>query len=208
MRDMEIRGAGNLLGTSQSGHVAQVGYEMYLDLLEEAVREIKGEEPQARIDPEVHLRIEALIPEEYVPDSHQRMNLYKRLSRAADTAELDEVEEEIIDLYGKTPSQVSFLLAVMRIRIELKNLRILRLDYTGRELVFGFDAETPVSPEALIFWAQKNKMVRLVPGDKLAYCIGEVDPETRIRECFAIIGNLSKLIRPREAGALPAIQSG
>jgi transcription-repair coupling factor (superfamily II helicase) len=190
MRDMEIRGAGNLLGTSQSGHVAQVGYEMYLDLLEQAVQEIKGEEPPPRIDPEIHLRLEALIPEEYVPDSQQRMNLYKRLSRADSRTEIEEIEEEIIDLYGKTPIQVSHLLEVMRIRLDLKQLRILRLDYTGRELIFTFDTDTSVSPVMLVLWAQQDPKVRVLPGDKLGYLIGETDPESRVRICCAVLKRL------------------
>jgi transcription-repair coupling factor (superfamily II helicase) len=190
MRDMEIRGAGNLLGTSQSGHVAQVGYEMYLDLLEQAVQEIKGEEPPPRIDPEVHLKIEAFIPEEYVPDSHQRMNLYKRLSRAGDVRELEEIEDEIMDLYGKTPDQVAHLLAIIKIRMELKELRILRLDSTGKDLVFTFDAETPVSPLTLIAWAQKDHRVRLMPGDKLVYHIGETSPALRVSKCNETLGTL------------------
>ncbi|HMK34748.1 MAG TPA: transcription-repair coupling factor, partial [Desulfomonilaceae bacterium] len=110
MRDMEIRGAGNILGTSQSGHVAQVGYEMYLDLLEQAVQEMKGEEPPPRIDPEIRLRTEALLPEDYVPDPQQRMNLYKRLSRASGSSEIDEIEEEILDLYGKSPIEATHLI--------------------------------------------------------------------------------------------------
>ena len=190
MRDMEIRGAGNLLGTSQSGHVAQVGYEMYLDLLEQAVQEIKGEEPPPRIDPEIHLKIEALIPDGYVPDSQQRMNLYKRLSRADSQAEIDEIEEEIIDLYGKTPVQVSHLLAVMRIRLDLKQLRILRLDYTGKELVFAFDADTKVDPLVLVWWAQKDPKVRVLPGDKLGYLVGATDAESRVSACCAVLDRL------------------
>jgi transcription-repair coupling factor (superfamily II helicase) len=203
MRDMEIRGAGNLLGTSQSGHVAQVGYEMYLDLLEQAVQEIKGEEPPPKIDPEIHLRLEALIPEDYVPDSQQRMNLYKRLSRADSPTEIEEIEEEIIDLYGKTPLQVSHLLAIMRIRLDLKQLRVLRLDYTGRELIFAFDADTSVSPLILVWWAQKDPRVRVLPGDKLGYMVGETDSESRVQYCYAVLERLRESVSPKDAVSEP-----
>lgn len=199
MRDMEIRGAGNLLGTSQSGHVAQVGYEMYLDLLEQAVQEIKGEEPPPKIDPEIHLKLEALIPEEYVPDSQQRMNLYKRLSRADSGSEIDEIEEEIIDLYGKTPIQVSRLLAVMRIRLDLRNLRILRLDYTGKELIFAFDGDTKVNPLVLVWWAQQDSKVRVLPADKLGYVIGQTDAESRLRYVSAVLDRLRESSEPKDA---------
>jgi transcription-repair coupling factor (superfamily II helicase) len=191
MRDMEIRGAGNILGTSQSGHVAQVGYEMYLDLLEQAVQELKGEEVAPRIDPEIHLKLEANLPEEYVPDSHQRMSLYKRLSRATEAGEIDDIEEEMIDLYGKNPIQVADLLQIMRIRLMMKNLRILKLDYNGKELVFSFDAGTPVNPVALIQWAEKDPKVRLIPGDRLVYRIGNVNAQSRMRQSIELVTNMN-----------------
>jgi transcription-repair coupling factor (superfamily II helicase) len=194
MRDMEIRGAGNILGTSQSGHVAQVGYEMYLDLLEQAVQELKGEEVAPRIDPEIHLKLEANVPEEYVPDSHQRMSLYKRLSRATEAGEIDDIEEEMIDLYGKNPTQVADLLQIMRIRMMMKNLRIVKLDYNGQELVFSFDVATPVNPAALIEWAKKDPKVRMIPGDRLVYRIGNVDAQSRIRQSAELMRNLDKAV--------------
>lgn len=217
MRDMEIRGAGNILGTSQSGHVAQVGYEMYLDLLEQAVQEIKGEEPPPRIDPEIRLKLEALIPEDYVPDPQQRMNLYKRLSRASQAVEIEEIEEEIFDLYGKNPREVSQLVQIMRIRLAMKELRILKLDYTGQDLVIAFDPETPVNPASLVTWAGQDHGVRLFPGDRLAYRIGEVDAQPRINSCFHLLESLRKLVdytgsaprcnrSTRVEGADPALQ--
>jgi transcription-repair coupling factor (superfamily II helicase) len=191
MRDMEIRGAGNILGASQSGHVNQVGYEMYLSLLEQAVQEIKGERPAPRIDPEIRLRIEALIPENYVPDPQQRMNLYKRLSRASNNAEIEQVAQEMIDLYGRPPQEVSNLLQVMRIRLAMKEKMVLRLDYNEQDLVLAFHPETPVSPDILVSWARKEpRKVRLVPGDRLMYRIGQVGPRERISECFSVLEGL------------------
>jgi transcription-repair coupling factor (superfamily II helicase) len=194
MRDMEIRGAGNILGTSQSGHVGQVGYEMYLDLLEEAVQEMKGEKTAPKIDPEIRLKLEALLPEDYVPDPQQRMNLYKRLSRAAAPSEIDEIEEEILDLYGKAPIEAAHLIQVMRIRLAMKEIRIVRLDYTGQDLVFTFDSETPVSPQALIVWAQQDSRIRLLPSDRLAFRVGEADADSRINQCFELLESLRRAI--------------
>jgi transcription-repair coupling factor (superfamily II helicase) len=193
MRDMEIRGAGNILGTSQSGHVALVGYEMYLELLEEAIREIKGEESQPKIDPEIHLKIEARIPEEYVPDSNQRMSLYKRLSRAADQQELDEIEDEMIDLYGRIPQPAADLLQIMRIRLIMKELRILRLDYNQQELVFSFDPETPVNPQTLIMWAHRTEGIRLIPGDRVAYKSSTAAPQARVQQATDFLDRLRKV---------------
>jgi transcription-repair coupling factor (superfamily II helicase) len=203
MRDMEIRGAGNILGTSQSGHVAQVGYEMYLDLLEEAVQEMKGEQPPPRIDPEIRLKLEALIPEDYVPEPQQRMNLYKRLSRATADSEIDEIEDEILDRYGRPPQQVSHLVQIMRTRLAMKELRILKLDFTGRELVLSFDQLTPVSPHALVSWAQQDPRVRLLPGDRVSYRIGETDPESRIGASSELMGMLAKTLHRAGPSSLP-----
>ncbi len=190
MRDMEIRGAGNILGTSQSGHVAQVGYEMYLDLLEQAIQELKGENAPPRIDPEIRLKLEAYIPEDYVPDTQQRMNLYKRLSRADSASEIDDTEEEMFDLYGKAPLQVSHLIQIMRIRLAMKETRILRLDYNGQDLVLTFDPETPVLPETLVLWAQRDRRVRLAPGDRLKLKVGQMDPQARINQCIELLDEL------------------
>jgi transcription-repair coupling factor (superfamily II helicase) len=192
LRDMEIRGAGNILGTSQSGHVAQVGYEMYLDLLEEAVQEIKGEAPPPKINPEILLQIEAYIPEEYVPDPQQRMNLYKRLSRSSGAAEINEIEDEIFDLYGKAPVQVLTLIRIMRLRLLMKELLILRLDYNGKDLIFAFNEDTSVNPQFMALWAQHDKRVRLFPENKFSYRVGSIDPEARIDQCFGLLQKLEK----------------
>ncbi|MGB9617840.1 MAG: transcription-repair coupling factor, partial [Desulfomonilaceae bacterium] len=149
MRDMEIRGAGNILGTSQSGHVSQVGYEMYLELLEEAVHELKGEPVAPRIDAEIHLRVAAQIPESYIPDPRQRMNFYRRLSKARGAQEIDEIEEEMVDLYGKEPVEVGQFTKIMHIRTLMCELRISRVDYNGRDLVLSFGEGTPIDPLCL-----------------------------------------------------------
>ncbi len=204
MRDMEIRGAGNILGTSQSGHVAQVGYEMYLELLEEAVQEMKGETPPPRIDPEIRLKVETLIPEAYVPDPRQRMNLYKRLSRAADGTEIDEIEDEILDLYGKAPGQVDHLVRIMRIRLAMKEIRMLKLEYNPPNLIATFDPETPLNPDEFVAWAQSDfRRIRLLPNDRLMYRIGDGDPERRIAGCQELLDNLNTIIGARPSPAVP-----
>ena len=194
MRDMEIRGAGNILGTSQSGHVALVGYEMYLNLLEQAVKEIKGESPPPRIDPEIRLKLEAMVPEDYVPDPRQRMNLYKRLSRARDESRIEEIEDEMLDLYGKAPVQVSNLLRVMRIRQKMKLLGIAKLEYSEQNLILAFDPTTPVKPEALVAWAHLDQAgLRLLPGDRLVYRIGDVEEDERIARAFDLLEKLEEI---------------
>jgi transcription-repair coupling factor (superfamily II helicase) len=200
MRDLEIRGAGNILGSAQSGHVAQVGYEMYLELLEEAIQQMKGEEPPPRIDPEISLGIEARIPEEYVPDQQQRMSLYKRLSRASEDSEVDGIEDEIMDRFGRAPTEVANLLSLMRIRLAMKALRISKMDCNGPEFVLSFDAQTPVSPQLIIQWAQTTpETVRFLPGDRVAFRIRSSDSATRIKGAFELLDALNSRMNPREA---------
>ena len=198
MRDMEIRGAGNILGVSQSGHVNQVGYEMYLELLEESVREIKGEAPETKIDPEIHIKIEAYIPDSYVPDVNQRMNFYKRLSRASSQGEIDGIEEEIIDLYGKAPEQVNSLLSIMAIRLVMKELLVSKLDYAKGDLIISFNESTIVTPETLIKWVQEKQKVRILPGDKLVYKIGSVDSKERANIAFDVLKELLYLTKDQK----------
>jgi transcription-repair coupling factor (superfamily II helicase) len=194
MRDLEIRGGGNILGSAQSGHVAQVGYEMYLELLEEAVRQIKGEETPPKIDPDIHLKIEILVPDEYVPDPRQRMSLYKRLSRATSNEEIDDIQDEIMDRYGKAPKQVSRLISIMRLRLAMKELRIIRMDYSGKDLVLSFNEDTPIQGEDLILWAHKNpETFRFLPGDRVAWRIGPSEPDTRIEQSVRLMENLASL---------------
>lgn len=196
MRDMEIRGAGNILGTSQSGHVGQVGYEMYLDLLEEAVREMKGEPPEEKIDPEIHLKIQAIIPDDYVPDPKQRMNLYKKLSKASNQNDIDETEDEIIDLYGKEPVEVVQLISLMKIRLQMKELGLLKLDYTVRELVFSFAPDPKINPGLIIELVKSDKRMRLIPGDRLGYKLTDEEIGQRVDICFSLLQRLKSLTEP------------
>lgn len=118
MRDLEIRGAGNLLGAEQSGHMIDVGYDMYLRLLEEAVLEEKGEKPQARCDCAADLAVAANIPDRYVPSQEQRMDLYRRIALIRTESEADDLTDELIDRFGDPPSSVNSLIHVALLRGE------------------------------------------------------------------------------------------
>jgi transcription-repair coupling factor (superfamily II helicase) len=148
--DLEIRGAGDLLGARQSGNIVAVGFELYTELLEEAISRLKGEERVERVEPEIKLRIPAFIPEDYVPDPNQRLVIYKKLTQAATAEEVAEVEEELADRFGKPPLAASYLLEVMRLRIRLKLLLIKEVEFDGRRVVITFHQKTPVSPDTII----------------------------------------------------------
>ncbi len=124
LKDLEIRGAGNLLGGEQSGHIYKVGFDMYLEMLEKAVAELKGEEIQEEIEPQIKLRLAAFIPEEYISDMALRLSMYKRLTSIKSLEELDDFSAEMTDRFGVMPEEVQRLIHVIRIKMLAKLLFI------------------------------------------------------------------------------------
>lgn len=167
--DMEIRGGGNLLGTSQSGHVSAVGYELYTELMEQTIREIKGETiPEEEIVPEINLGLPAFIPEEYMADVHRRLVTYKRISMADSNEELEEIRDELADCFGYLPPEVTNLLEVIRLRNRLKAIRVKKMGYDTKQMFLFFSADTPVEPERILSLARKKlKGLRLTPDCKI-----------------------------------------
>ena len=167
--DLEIRGGGNLLGISQSGHISAVGYELYTELMEKTVREIKGEKStEEESMPEIQLGISAFIPEEYVQDVHQRLVLYKRISLAENEEDIDQIRSELQDCYGKPTQSVDNLLQVINIRNYLKPLKGKKMGYDGKYLYIFFLATSPVDPAKIIaLYRKKIKDLRFTPDYKL-----------------------------------------
>jgi transcription-repair coupling factor (superfamily II helicase) len=168
IQDLEIRGAGNLLGPSQSGHIAAVGLEFYTQLMEKAVRELKGEEIVEEITPEIRFHLPAFIPEAYVEDSGERLNLYRRLSLSRSDEEVEIIREELLDRFGKIPQEVDHLLEVIKVKILLTRLSIKKFEQTPSQFVLTFDESTPVSPQKVVnFVHQREGKSRLTPDSKL-----------------------------------------
>lgn len=151
MRDLEIRGAGNLLGAQQSGHIATVGYEFYCSLLENAVRQIKKQPPKLGIDVEIELPVDAFLPEDYVTDIRAKIDFYRRLSRLDDFQQIHQLEEELIDRFGRLPQSVQQLLELAEIRLEATiwqitaislEDRFLRLLYMDRQRIEQLSRKT------------------------------------------------------------------
>ncbi len=136
--DLEIRGAGNLLGGEQSGQIETVGFEMYMKLLEETVRELKGEEVEDDVRANVNLRIDLRIDESYIPDTNQRLMLYRKVASARRDEEIDTILEEAADRYGPLPTSVLNLADYGRIRIMADQLGVESLDREGRTVVLKF----------------------------------------------------------------------
>ncbi|MFP4105907.1 MAG: transcription-repair coupling factor, partial [Phycisphaerae bacterium] len=137
MRDLEIRGAGNILGREQSGHIAVVGYELYCQLLEKAVRKMQGKPPDRRRDAHVEIGIDAYIPRSYIPSERQRMEVYRRLVKCARRDDLKQLKQDLDDAYGKSPSQVDMLLDVAEIRVLLGQMGVHSLIRKDPDLIFS-----------------------------------------------------------------------
>ena len=144
--DLEIRGAGNLLGGEQSGHIETVGFEMYMKLLEETVRELKGEELDDDVRANVNLGVDLRIDESYVPDMNQRLMLYRKVAAARREDEIDRVLEEAADRYGPPPDSVLNLADYGRIRVMADRLGVESIDREGRSVVIKFRPQAQARP--------------------------------------------------------------
>jgi transcription-repair coupling factor (superfamily II helicase) len=189
--DLEIRGAGDLLGARQSGDIVAVGYELYAELLDEAVRTLKGEAMPERVEPEIKLQIPAFIPEDYVRDPNQRLLIYKKLTQPADEAEIDDIRAELIDRFGQLPMAAVYLLEVMRIRVLLKKLLVKEIELAGKELVLSFHERTPVSPDAITSLLRKEKgKYRFTPDFRLHARVSDGSFEGVLAEARNLLNNL------------------
>jgi transcription-repair coupling factor (superfamily II helicase) len=157
LRDLEIRGAGNLLGAEQHGHIAAVGYDLYSKLLAEAVQELRGDPAGVAVEPVISVQVEGFLPEEYVPEVNQRLVFYKRLAGAAGAEELADLRAELLDRFGPLPEPAEQLIDIVRIRIEARGLGIERLEAGGGKAVITFSPRTAVEPERLVAAIQASR---------------------------------------------------
>ena len=147
--DLEIRGAGNLLGKQQSGNIAAVGFDLYMRMVEEAVQRKKGAPVEEEIDPTLHVNVSAFIPDNYVEDDHQRLSLYKRLSASQKIGDLALLHEETRDRYGTPPEPVERLFEVMQLRLLARKLRLESLDATNGKITLTFAPTVTIAQESL-----------------------------------------------------------
>ncbi|MDA0744883.1 MAG: transcription-repair coupling factor [bacterium] len=162
MRDMEIRGTGNLLGQQQHGHIVAIGFDLYCRLLDEAVQQIRGEDTEPAIEPDVQITVSAYIPEDYIPDSDLKMQFYQRVGECRRTVEILAIEEELEDRFGPLPESAAALLNTVQIKILARQLRVeslrvgtsLQLVFPPERMLTRVDVETMVaqSPVALQFF--------------------------------------------------------
>ncbi|QSV46698.1 transcription-repair coupling factor [Geobacter benzoatilyticus] len=189
--DLEIRGAGDILGAKQSGNIAAVGFDLYTELLEEAIQNLKGEERLERVEPEINLRIPAFVPEDYVKEPNQRLIIYKKLTQAENEEEVDEVMAELVDRFGKLPLAATYLLEVMKLRIHFKRFLITMAEFDGRRLCLSFHQKTPVPPDTIIGLIRGNpKKYQFSPDFRLTAELADTSFEGVLEEARNLLKRL------------------
>ena len=189
--DLEIRGAGNLLGAEQSGNLGSVGYETYMELLSEAVDELRGKQREAVVDPEIRLGIAARLPEAYVADVQQRLVLYKRLASAPNQIEADRLRDELLDRFGPLPKEAENLLAVIRLKIAARTLGIAQVLLDGSELVFTAAPTTRVDPAKLHRLVTRRRSdLRVMPDQRIRAALRERDPTSLFARAGEVLAEL------------------
>ncbi len=196
MHDLEIRGAGEVLGENQSGNMMEVGFQLYNEMLAEAVRSLKaGKEPDLlsplSVTTEINLHAPALLTTDYCGDVHTRLSLYKRLATASKSEQIDALLEEITDRFGKLPPQGQTLFDVHRLRVLAKPFGVSKIDAAPGLMVISFRPNPPVEAIKIIELVQKNRHIKLAGNDKLR--IERATPEAKdraqlIREVLRALG--------------------
>ena len=188
MRDLEIRGAGNLLGTQQSGHIATVGYEMYCQLLEKAVRRLKSMPAKLSLQVDIDLPISAYIPDEYVPDRRQKLDLYRRLTRLEQFDHIKEVGEELVDRFGPLPKPVERLLIASEVKLLAASWQIDAIQLRDKYLVFEYSVRPRI--ERL---SKERPMIRIIDDQTAMVTLksGKIAPGKLLSLVKSLLENVS-----------------
>ncbi len=196
--DLDIRGAGNLLGEEQSGHIKEVGFELYQQMLEEAVAEVKGDEQvqDSGWSPQISVGTSVMIPEDYVPDLHLRMGLYRRLGELADISEIDGFGAEMIDRFGPLPKEVQHLLKIVYIKSLCRIANVEKLDAGPKGVVVQFRNKEFPNPAALVgYIGKQGSMAKIRPDHSLFLNRDLPTPEKRLTGAAMIMTQLAELAR-------------
>ena len=196
MHDLEIRGAGEVLGESQSGEMTEIGFQLYSDMLNEAVRSLKaGKEPDLAAPlastTEINLHVPALLPADFCGDVHERLSIYKRLANCATQEKINDIQEELIDRFGKLPDPVKALIETHRLRIAAKTVGIVKIDVHGEAATLQFMAKPPIDPMRIIDLIQKNRHIKLHGQDKLKITAAMPDLAARVTQIKTTIKQLT-----------------
>ena len=191
--DLELRGAGNMLGGEQSGHIEAVGFELYTSMLEAAVKEMKGESSEDRPATQLNLGIALRIDESYVPEENQRLRLYKKIAGATSESAVNEVRAEMEDRYGTPPDATVFLLEAALLRLECERMGIAQVDRKRGELQIRFMENAVVDPQTLMRLVAKNakRGAQFTPQGLLKYPLAAARPDEVLLEIHEILAKLA-----------------
>ncbi|MGZ5768680.1 MAG: transcription-repair coupling factor, partial [Caldimonas sp.] len=203
MHDLEIRGAGEVLGESQSGNMLEVGFQLYNEMLAEAVRSLKaGKEPDLlaplSVTTEINLHAPALLPTDYCGDVHLRLSFYKRLATARTPEQIDGLLEELVDRFGKLPPQAQTLIDVHRLRVLARPYGVVKVDAAPGVIHITFKPNPPIDPMRIIELVQKNRHIRLAGNEKLRIERELKDPKERAQMVRDVLRSLGQ---PRKEAA-------
>ncbi len=203
--DLDIRGAGNLLGDEQSGHIREVGFELYQSMLEDAILEAKAgahglERQNSGLSPQITVDAPIMIPEEYVPDLAVRMALYRRLNDAADQAEVESLSAEMIDRFGPLPVSTANLVKLITIKRQAIEANIAKIDVGAKGSLVAFHNDTFPDPLGLVAYAQRLEgTIKLRPDNKIAVTRAWGDPQARLNGLIQLTKGLSAIARKARA---------
>lgn len=194
LKDLEIRGAGNIFGPEQSGHIHEIGFDLYVEMLEQAVAELQGVEIREEREPSIEATVSAFIPEGYIDDEMLRLSLYRRISGLKSERNADDLAFELEDRFGAVPPELSNLLDIMRLKILGRELSILRIEDTGNRVRIAFSPDTPVQPGMLLdLQREKGRRMRFLP-EGFEIELGESSWKDRSLETFGALRILKELI--------------
>jgi transcription-repair coupling factor (superfamily II helicase) len=197
--DLEIRGAGELLGEDQSGQIQEIGFALYMELLERAVKAMQsGKTPDSKPlhhGPEIDLHVPSLLPEGYLPDVHARLVLYKRISSVQSVMELDDLQAETMDRFGPLPDPAKNLFRIARLRVVANPLDIERMDLGTASGSVAFGDATPLDPGSLILLLQKSNRTMRFDGPKKIRVTGKwEDTEERFSAAQRLLDELTRCV--------------
>ena len=195
--DLELRGAGNLLGGEQSGHIDAVGFEMYTSMLERTIRELKGEESAEKISTHLNLGIDLRIPTQYIAEENQRLRMYKRAAGVESEAELEDVRKELQDRYGPLPPPARYLLSAAALKLLSERAGVLNIDRKRDVVTIKFTEDAKIDPERLARFVAQTKGAQFSPGGVLKFNLKSTTPEGVIEQINGLV---------RELGAEAALE--
>ncbi|MDQ3283905.1 MAG: DEAD/DEAH box helicase, partial [Acidobacteriota bacterium] len=176
-RDLEIRGAGNILGGEQSGQIAAVGFEMYTKLLEETIREMKGERIEEEVETSMNLGVDIYIPRDYIGDENLRMTFYKKIASASTEERLTDIRNEMRDRFGALPANVENLFQFVRVKWFAQKLGVVSIVRDGARVVLKLTQSAKIDPNKLLMFISENPQAKFSPNGTLAVPLREHGPE-------------------------------